>query len=276
MRKIISLTCQNCNREFRGESDRKFCSIPCANRRTRPQVPINCQECGGEFYVKASLRSTYKYCSQSCYHRRHSAVKFCQWCHKEFRTATHELEQKYCSTDCAAASVRKGRPVDFTCAWCGGAFRRCPTARRYDAKYCTPLCYRAAKRAQFQAAEKPLCPIHGKPLGEKTGTCPACKTREWSRRIRQQVIDHYGGRCTCCGESRSEFLALDHINNDGSEHRRRHYEETGKKLRGVHMYQWVIRAGFPPTLQLLCHNCNVSKGLYGRCPHERERQAVAA
>src|SRR5947209_2858167 len=46
--------------------------------------------------------------------------------------------------------------------------------------------------------------------------------RRSHQRLRDTVLTHYGGdppRCACCGERAKEFLAIDHINNDGSKHR---------------------------------------------------------
>jgi hypothetical protein len=31
----------------------------------------------------------------------------------------------------------------------------------------------------------------------------------------------------------------------------------------------LITNGFPSGFRTLCHNCNMAKGLYGTCPHER-------
>jgi hypothetical protein len=91
------------------------------------------------------------------------------------------------------------------------------------------------------------------------------KKREWARangrRLRQTVISHYGGKCDCCGESRIEFLAVDHINGGGNEHRR----QVGN---GHNMYAWIVRNSFPDMFRILCYNCNHSLGMYGRCPHE--------
>lgn len=80
----------------------------------------------------------------------------------------------------------------------------------------------------------------------------------WAR-IRKTVIEHYGGKCVCCGESRLEFLALDHINGGGSKHRR--------EFGSGHLYHWVLKQNFPEGFQVLCHNCNLSLGHYGYCPH---------
>lgn len=82
-------------------------------------------------------------------------------------------------------------------------------------------------------------------------------------RVRDQVLNAYGGQCACCGESHREFLAIDHVNGGGSRERRNGYSST------VQMAQKVIRENFPKTYRLLCHNCNLARGFYGYCPHER-------
>lgn len=81
------------------------------------------------------------------------------------------------------------------------------------------------------------------------------------------MLDHYGGHCACCGEGAFEFLALDHINNDGQAHR----EEVGS---GARMVEWIIKNDYPPIFRVLCHNCNQARGYYGACPHERELRLI--
>ena len=91
--------------------------------------------------------------------------------------------------------------------------------------------------------------------------------------LRNDLLRAYGGTCKCCGESRPEFLSLDHTNGDGSAHRK----EIGGSQRagGSKTYTWLKQHGFPQDrFRLLCHNCNLARGLYGYCPHERERAAV--
>jgi hypothetical protein len=86
--------------------------------------------------------------------------------------------------------------------------------------------------------------------------------REYRLKIRNQVFDHYGWKCSCCGESHPEFLTIDHINNDGAEHR--------KKIETNYIYLWLIQNNFPEGFQTLCMNCNFAKELYGSCPHKKE------
>ena len=31
-----------------------------------------------------------------------------------------------------------------------------------------------------------------------------------------------------------------------------------------------IKNNFPKGFQILCHNCNIAKGHYGKCPHEKK------
>lgn len=80
------------------------------------------------------------------------------------------------------------------------------------------------------------------------------------RTVRINVIKQYGGRCSCCGESEIAFLALDHINGGGNKHR----QEVGRK-----MYLWARKNNYPKILQVLCHNCNQAKHIYGKCPHKK-------
>lgn len=88
------------------------------------------------------------------------------------------------------------------------------------------------------------------------------------RRLRFEAIKIYGGKCQCCGENTVQFLAIDHKNKDGSEHRK-----ELKKLN-TNIYEWLHKNNYPKNFQILCHNCNCSKGYYGFCPHQIERNEL--
>ncbi len=92
------------------------------------------------------------------------------------------------------------------------------------------------------------------------------KTRSKSQTAERQqiVLNHYGNRCTCCGEDHKEFLTIDHINGGGTKHKKE-LRLTGKKF-----YKWIIDNNFPDDLQILCMNCNWVRGRVGYCPHEKE------
>ena len=88
-------------------------------------------------------------------------------------------------------------------------------------------------------------------------------TRLCQRKCRLEVLRKYGGRCTCCGESKMEFLAIDHIYGRGKKHRSR----LGRS--GTRFYFYLKKLGYPrKSYQILCHNCNLAKGFYGKCPHQ--------
>ncbi len=96
------------------------------------------------------------------------------------------------------------------------------------------------------------------------GKSEARKAGQKGRRQRERmvVLLHYSNenpKCACCGERENKFLCIDHINGGGKKHR---------KITGSHFYRWVAKNGFPKGLQVLCHNCNMAKGFYGKCPHE--------
>lgn len=85
-------------------------------------------------------------------------------------------------------------------------------------------------------------------------------------RLRDQMLDAYGGRCACanCPETNSAFLTLDHVERNGGEHRRR----VG---RG-HVLADLRRQGWPQEgYRLLCWNCNALTRYGDLCPHEHSQ-----
>ena len=84
-----------------------------------------------------------------------------------------------------------------------------------------------------------------------------------------ELVKAYGGKCVCCGESRIEFLTIDHVEGGGRKQRKE------KKLHGTQFYHWLRARGFPKEgYRLLCYNCNCSRGHLGYCPHDREKLQV--
>jgi hypothetical protein len=94
----------------------------------------------------------------------------------------------------------------------------------------------------------------------------AAYVKEYTQKKRKEVLLHYSNgnpKCECCGETASEFLCIDHINGGGHKHRQ-------KVGCGAGFYLWIIRNDFPEGFRVLCHNCNLSYGFYGYCPHNTE------
>lgn len=120
-----------------------------------------------------------------------------------------------------------------------------------------------------------LCNRCGK-NNPKTGhkSCETCleKHRERHQARKDKVYAAYGGYiCNCCGETMKEFLMIDHVKNDGADHRR-----TLKPGDKASLYSWLIRNNFPEGFQVLCANCNWGKRIYGVCPHKLQPAAVTA
>jgi hypothetical protein len=87
------------------------------------------------------------------------------------------------------------------------------------------------------------------------------------QKLREEIFAHYDNKCACCGESEAAFLTIDHVNNDGAEHRR----ELGKPS-GTVFYFWLRKNNYPEGFQALCWNCNCGKRINkGVCPHELVR-----
>ena len=70
--------------------------------------------------------------------------------------------------------------------------------------------------------------------------------------------------CRCCElNEHLDFLTVDHI--DGRKTRPK--KEQG--LLGANLNRWLKKNNYPPGFQILCFNCNATKGFFGSCPHEK-------
>ena len=89
------------------------------------------------------------------------------------------------------------------------------------------------------------------------------RQKRYIKKLKLKVFAAYGNKCACCGESEPLFLEIDHINNDGAQHR--------KTIPHHSFYQWLKRNNFPSDFQILCCNCNRGKFLNGGiCPHKNK------
>lgn len=80
--------------------------------------------------------------------------------------------------------------------------------------------------------------------------------------LKRRFVKGYGGKCSCCGESRIEFLSMEHKDKSGMKHR------AERQVQGA--WRDAINAGFPDTYTVLCYNCNQAE-THGRiCPHKTE------
>ena len=103
------------------------------------------------------------------------------------------------------------------------------------------------------------------PKGDSAG-----RERERRARIKEMIIEHYGGKCACCGESCVGFLTVDHIYGDGAEHRRKIF---GRSSGGsIMMREWIVKNNYPDSIQLLCFNCNFGRARTegNVCPHQKK------
>jgi hypothetical protein len=85
-------------------------------------------------------------------------------------------------------------------------------------------------------------------------TCPVCGNSSKPRYV----------SCQKCLDRRNANRRppIDHIYNNGSEHRKKINQTSSMTT-----YRWLRNNNYPHRFQILCWNCNVTKQLYGSCPH---------
>ena len=125
-------------------------------------------------------------------------------------------------------------------------------------KSCLKICYRGYRR-EFQRKQR---------QNPKYKARERIQQLERYRRDRKEMLMAYSRgtmQCACCGESEEDFLTLDHINGGGSKQKR--------ELRGgsTRLMQILKKEKYPTGYQVLCMNCNLSKGKHGSCIHNTLR-----
>lgn len=136
-------------------------------------------------------------------------------------------------------------------------------------RYCF-LCSKIVKKEQFNFHRKqPESIIKQRVLSKKWRKDNPDKVklnRQSTRnKLRLDVLNAYGHKCKCCGEERSEFLAIDHIFGGGNQHRKTLHPKASAQT----LYTWLRKNNYPKEFQILCHNCNSAKEYYKICPHHR-------
>lgn len=154
---------------------------------------------------------------------------------KRYRCYTCKINKK-----AAAFYLVKGRVSQNEC-------RPCSSKRRAADYLSNPEKFKEKRKAYSRKYPEKLAAYH----------------RKWRWKLKLEVIEAYGGRCSCkgCVENRKEFLSLEHPNGGGNR------ERLKVRAIGTAFYSYVKKLGFPERYTLLCFNCNCSLGFYGYCPH---------
>lgn len=84
----------------------------------------------------------------------------------------------------------------------------------------------------------------------------------YREKLKREAILRYGNgeiKCARCGFENIDALCLDHINDNGAEHRKELSISSRGNSGGINTYEGLKRAGWPDGLQVLCFNCNQIK-----------------
>lgn len=140
---------------------------------------------------------------------------------------------------------------------------------RKDCASCIAETKERIRRSRGERKSRGECIQCGRPARTDALRCQRCSNRmnSLSRTLQKErktaALEHYGknGRALCCWDgceiSDIDMLTLDHIANNGAEHRRS-YSKTGRG-GGTALYLMLEKQGYPPGYQTLCANHNLKK-----------------
>jgi 5'(3')-deoxyribonucleotidase len=188
---------------------------------------MRCENCGVDFEQKTTNN---RFCSKSC--RENSKGK---------RHRSKRKSQKKCTT-CGSDVTINPRNNQF--------YYRCTECR-----FKKNLYYREKRQE-----------LRKKAIDRYAVNCEEIKARlrNKHKKYKQKFLDLYGGECVNCAESNPNLLTIDHILNDGKQHR----QEMGN-TRSV--LKDAIDNYNPGRFRILCYNCNCYRGRFNELPYEDEK-----
>ena len=164
---------------------------------------------------------------------------------------------------CGIAQLKLSKKQPSICNKCNIPLTNDNTTKSYYGNIC---------RACYNLYHKKVQPKHGKRYYVKTKEQRAGyfkiraeqkKKDRWA--VRLEVVSHYSPDMCCvkCGFNDIRALSVDHINSDGSKHRK-----EDKSARFI--YKWLKKHDYPEGFQILCMNCNFIKRYENNeMPHAR-------
>lgn len=275
-----------------------FCSKPCsaAGRQIQRKVLIHdrkaagcCTECGNRLDREGTICSM---CTQKQrkYYRGRIAKKQCLGCGKRLSSQT---TKRRCSA-CIVTQRQRGRVCSQNirrevlkayggrCVQCGekrweflaidhrandgAAHRRILGLRGGTGMYYWIRRNNFPAELQILCHEcnftKFICDSHSR----RSTNARVVQIRQCTTKLREEVINAYGGRCVCCGKTKLASLVIRHAID----------KSIKQNYRGrngsYNMFLWIKKHGFPKSFCVMCFNCHSSWSLYGYCPHQKERE----
>jgi len=158
---------------------------------------------------------------------------------------------------CIRCGTQPSRSGKFTCLRCAKH-----KSGVYLTRKCSSVCVKCGASARIGKTTCAQCAKrHAKYDQRRDKNKLYDQYKQKQNKLRDAAFAAYGGyKCSCpgCTVTIPQFLVIDHINNDGYQHR---------KLVGKHIYRWLKNNNYPPGFQVLCANCNTGKMRNGGvCP----------
>lgn len=228
-----------------GEIRRKSCTV-CKNEFPVTQFHRNANEPDGLSYLCKACSRKHTAASRNKNRVRNEVApaydgcKICTTCREE-----KPIQQFY-------RDSTKPDGFDYACRACSAGASR-ERRKKHEAAY-QPVT-EGTKVCSCCKVERPVAAftvLKSAPDGLRYH-CRSCEAEKYQA-IRLGVLRHYSKgepACAGCGCTDVDCLTVDHPKNDGAAHR--------KTIKGLPIYYWLKKEGYPEGVRILCWNCNCAR-----------------
>lgn len=248
---MTNVKCLYCGNEFERPKGSKqiYCSKKCRRLGWRARNPEKC---------KAYRERNLEYMNNVYRKDPEAKAKHEKWL-QDNPLKKSEYDRRY---------VYKHLTEERHCVICGKLFKVIKTKELKSQKGCYKTCSEKCRKIYYYQQQRKWQREHPEQVRTKH------KELQQNRKFSVMAIYSEGQpRCACPNcyyhthDCSIDFLTIDHINNNGAEHRRKLF--GNRLIGGYAFYTWIIKNNFPEDLQVLCMNCQFGRKFNnGVCPHE--------
>lgn len=227
--------------------------------RSEPQEveERECPSCRTKFLVggRGNRRRTQVYCSRRC----HMLQQTPRWTGSDAPRPKKNVDTLHREEWLVEHYVTKRMGMGEIAVLCS-----CSVPAVYHALHKFGIPLRPLSEAAYGRKKGPV----GRHTGDTSVERAARRDSVAYRALKKEMVDAYGGKCACCGETEIVFLCLDHPKGGGIADRTSRGGSAG-------LIRALQKAGWPKdNYRILCANCNLGTKLGQTCPHQLKKEAA--
>ena len=183
----------------------------------------------------------------------------CKMCEKQFERHIKDYRSKFCCVLCREKWHTNNKKQNGQCTKCKKLVNEINIKTGKNFTMCLDCREKRRSSRQDYANSRDICLNRAKKHYRENETSKKDYERQRRVKARDSFFKMYGKVCKHCGDNDLKMLTLEHVLDDGAEHRKKSYST-------LKVYLDATKEFMPDRFCTLCIRCNWFKGQNGSLP----------